>query len=39
MDELMQQWQELVDNGSCTEDFESWYSGLIDYAHDSLEDR
>jgi hypothetical protein len=39
MGELEERWRELVDAGEVTEDFEGWYSGLIDQAMDRLEDR
>lgn len=32
MDELYLQWEDLVEAGEVTEDFESWYSGLVDRA-------
>lgn len=32
MSELYQRWEELCEAGECHEDFESWYSGLVDVA-------
>ena len=39
MDELYQRWMDLTDAGECHEAFEDWYSGLVDAAHERLEDR
>lgn len=34
MDELYMRWEEAVEAGETTEDFESWYSGLVAAAED-----
>jgi hypothetical protein len=34
MDELYQQWEELVEAGDCSESFEDWYSGKCADAYD-----
>lgn len=39
MDELYQEWEELVAAGDCEEDFESWYSGKCSDAEDMGQDR
>ena len=39
MDELMQEWQELVDAGETDESFEDWYSGKAADAYDRYKDR
>jgi hypothetical protein len=43
MDELMMQWEELVESGETTESFDDWYSGRVadacDDAKDAQQDR
>ena len=38
MGELFDQWAELYEAGETSEDFESWYSGLVDAAWDRFRD-
>ena len=39
MDELYIEWEELVEAGEVSEDFNDWYSGKVSDAYDMMEDR
>lgn len=37
MDSLLMMYEELVECGEVTEDFEGWYSGVCSDAHDACD--